>query len=63
MLYRFRRLGFSGPVSGAKHAFMIKNELKACLPNPHGADIGVHLLKEILRQAGINVQDWHKADS
>ena len=54
-------LGFAGPVSGAKHQFMIKGELKLRVPNPHGGDIGVPLLREILRQAGISPKEWDKA--
>jgi len=37
---------------------MIKGKQKIRIPNPHLSDIGVSLLKEILRQAGISSQDW-----
>jgi hypothetical protein len=39
---------------------MIKGTQKARIPNPHLTDIGVSLVKEILRQAGISTQDWDK---
>jgi hypothetical protein len=39
---------------------MIKGTQKVRIPNPHLTDIGVNLVKEILRQAGISTQDWDK---
>lgn len=44
-----KKLGFSGPYSGGKHQFMIKENLRLTLPNPHQADIGVNLLDKILK--------------
>jgi predicted RNA binding protein YcfA (HicA-like mRNA interferase family) len=61
LIRKFRALGFSGPFSGAKHQFMIKGTQKARIPNPHLTDIGVSLVKEILRQAGLSALDWDKA--
>jgi predicted RNA binding protein YcfA (HicA-like mRNA interferase family) len=60
LIRKFRALGFSGPYSGGNHQFMIKGNLKIRIPNPHGNDIGTGLLKEILRQAGISIEDWEK---
>ena len=37
---------------------MKKGQLKLRLPNPHQRDIGVPLLKEILRQAGVPEKEW-----
>ncbi len=37
---------------------MKKGKLKVRVPNPHGEDIGVDLLKRILRQAGISEEEW-----
>ena len=53
-----RRLGFDGPYSGGKHEFMLKDELRLTLPNPHKREIGVDLLRRILRQAGITRDEW-----
>lgn len=55
-----RRLGFSGPLSGGRHPFMIKGDLVLTLPNPHRRDIGVGLLKRILRQAKVDMEEWSK---
>jgi len=39
-----------------------KGELKVSIPSPHQRDvIGIPLLKEILKQAGINQNDWDNA--
>lgn len=61
LIRKFRTLGYSGPFSGGKHQFMIKGKQKIRIPNPHKGEIDVSLLKEILRQAGINDEEWEKA--
>lgn len=54
----FRQLGFSGPYSGGKHQFMVKEQLRVRIPNPHQSDVGINLLKQILREAGIDRTTW-----
>ena len=62
LIDKFRRLGFKGPFSGGKHQFMLKGVLKVRIPNPHKAnDIHICLLKEILRQAGIDNKEFDKS--
>lgn len=51
LIRKFRALGFEGPYEGGKHPFMKKGKLKVRVPNPHGGDIGVDLLRRVLRQA------------
>jgi hypothetical protein len=41
LIYFLRKAGFSGPRSGGKHTFMLKDKLKLALPNPHRGDISV----------------------
>lgn len=60
LVQKFRKLGFDGPYSGGRHLFMVKGELKVHIPNPHEGDISKHLLSEIIRQAGISVDEWNK---
>ena len=55
-----KHFGFEGPFSGGKHLFMTRGSLRLTLPNPHREDIGVDLLKRLLRQAGIASEDWSK---
>ena len=54
----FRQLGFDGPYSGGNHQFMAKEALTVRIPNPHQGDIGKELLIRILKQAGIEKQEW-----
>jgi len=37
---------------------MKKDKLKLRIPNPHGGDISIQLLKLILKQAGIEEKQW-----
>ena len=60
LIRKFRVFEFVGPYSGGKHQFMMKGSKKVHIPNPHGQDIGEGLLKEILKQADIQVEDWNK---
>jgi len=61
LIRKFQALGFAGPISGGRHAFMQKGSLKVHIPSEHRRDILVPLQREILRQAGIDVQDWEQA--
>jgi len=59
LVKRFKSLGFKGPFSGGKHQFMVRDDLKVRVPNPHGSgEISDSLFREILRQAGISKQEW-----
>jgi len=58
LVRHFRRLGFEGPYSGGKHQFMVRGDTTMRLPNPHQADVGRELLARILRQAGIDREEW-----
>ncbi len=49
-----RQLDFTGPYSGGKHQFMIKDKLKIRIPNPHKSDISENLLSLILTEIGID---------
>lgn len=41
---------------------MIKGLKKIRIPNPHeSGDVHISLVKEILRQAGISIDEWDKA--
>jgi predicted RNA binding protein YcfA (HicA-like mRNA interferase family) len=60
LIRKFRALGFTGPYSGRKHQFMVRGRQKIRIPNPHVGDIGVSLLKEMLRQASISDEQWDK---
>jgi len=53
-----RALGFEAPVSGGDHQYMKGRGRKLRIPNPHAEDIGRGLLMRILRQAGIEREEW-----
>lgn len=58
LLQAFKKLGFTGPYSGAKHQFMLRGTRQVRIPNPHGKDISKALLSKILREAGISRKEW-----
>ena len=58
LIRRLRKLGFEGPYRGTKHPYMVKGEIVVTIPNPHGGTIGAKLLAIILREAGIERDEW-----
>ena len=59
LVRRLGELGFSGPFKGSGHEFMTKGAIRVKLPNEHrGQDIGAELLARILRDSGINLDEW-----
>ena len=59
LIKKLKKSGFKGPISDGRHQFMIKDKLKLRIPNLHGSgDIHYSLIKEILRQANISIQEW-----
>jgi hypothetical protein len=36
--------------------------VQVTIPNPHGGDIGVELLRRILQQAGVSRREWMELD-
>lgn len=53
-----RALGFQGPYAGAKHQIMVRGATSLRIPNPHQSDIGAGLLSRLLKQAGIQREEW-----
>ncbi len=60
LIQALRRAGYEGPESGGRHQFMRRGQHTVTIPNPHQGDIGISLLREILRQAEIDRHDWEK---
>jgi predicted RNA binding protein YcfA (HicA-like mRNA interferase family) len=58
LIRALRKIGFVGPYPGTKHPVMVKGTLKLVIPNPHGTDIGIGLLKKILNEARISRSEW-----
>jgi predicted RNA binding protein YcfA (HicA-like mRNA interferase family) len=62
LIRRLRLLGWEGPISGSKHQFMVKGPVQLIIPNPHrSGEIGVNLLRLILKEAGISRSEWLSA--
>ncbi len=60
LVRRLRGLGFKGPYAGAKHQFMERGNVRVRIPNPHRGNIGVPLLREVLRAADVTPEEWEK---
>jgi len=60
LIRHLRELGFEGPYVGGKHQYMVRGEIRLAIPNPHRSDIGRDLLARILRQAGIDKDEWER---
>lgn len=58
LVRRLRELGFEGPYQGGKHPYMVRGDLVLTIPNPQSKDIGVDLLRRVLKQAGITREEW-----
>jgi predicted RNA binding protein YcfA (HicA-like mRNA interferase family) len=55
-----KALGFAGPYAGGKHQYLVRDRIRLALPNPHPGEISKDLLSRILRQAGIDKEDWER---
>jgi hypothetical protein len=58
LIRNLRKLGFTGPYRGTRHQLMQRGTSAVRIPNPHRGDIGVPLLRRILQEAGVTVQEW-----
>jgi len=50
LIRQLRKLGFSGPLVGGNHQYMVQGKLKIWIPNP----------AKILQQANISREEWEK---
>jgi predicted RNA binding protein YcfA (HicA-like mRNA interferase family) len=62
LVKKLRKFGFEGPFPGGKHLYMIKENIRLTIPNPHRKEIGIDLLSRLLRQAGINRREWLESE-
>lgn len=61
LVRKLKGLGFEGPFPGGKHQWMRRGGFRLTIPNPHGGAIDPGLIRRILRQAGITLDEWMKA--
>lgn len=58
-----RQLGFDGPFGqGRRHSIMIRGDRTLTIPNKHGSGVinDVNLIKKVLGQAGVTVEEWER---
>jgi len=58
LIKKLRKFGFSGPYSGTRHQYMKRNSEKIFVPNPHGKDVGLPIIKKIICQFKISNQEF-----
>ncbi|MDA2922311.1 type II toxin-antitoxin system HicA family toxin [Patescibacteria group bacterium AH-259-L07] len=58
LIKKLKKLDFKGPFTATRHQYMKKGSQKIFIPNPHGKDIGIPLLKRIIKQIGISKQEF-----
>jgi predicted RNA binding protein YcfA (HicA-like mRNA interferase family) len=61
LVRKLKALGFDGPFPGGKHEWVRRARLRVTIPNPHGGSIDPGLIRRILRQAGITLDEWLSA--
>lgn len=61
LVRKLKVLGLEGPFPGGKHRWMRRAGVRIIVPNPHGGDIDPGLIRRILRNAGISVDEWNMA--
>jgi predicted RNA binding protein YcfA (HicA-like mRNA interferase family) len=61
LVRKLKGLGFEGPFPGGKHQWMRRGGLRLTIPNPHGGALDPGLIRRILRQAEITVDEWKNA--
>ena len=54
LIRKLRKIGFDGLFPATRHEYMKLGKQKIFIPNPHGKDIGIPLLKRIIKQVGIS---------
>lgn len=61
LIRHLRRIGFEGPFSGGRHAFMVRGDVALTIPNPHRGSISKSLLIRLLRQGKISREEWERS--
>lgn len=60
LIAKLRKLGFEGPYPGGRHSRMVKRETGQIIPIPiHSKEVSLGLVREIVRQVGLKVEEWN----
>ena len=49
LIQNLKLLKFDGPFNGGNHQYLIREQLRLVIPNPHQGDISTALLAKILK--------------
>ena len=60
LIQKLNLLGFGGPFPGRKHEYMEKGRHRIFIPNPHKGEIGIVLLKLMLKELGITSDKFNQ---
>jgi predicted RNA binding protein YcfA (HicA-like mRNA interferase family) len=60
LIRALRKAGFDGPFGGGRHEYMLRGAVRVIIPNLHGSDIGLTLLRTVLEAAGITRDEWER---
>ena len=60
LIKKLRKLDFAGSFMATRHEYMIKKGHKIFIPNSHGKDIGLPLIKKIIQQIKISKEKFIK---
>ncbi len=58
LIKKLKEVGFSGPFPSARHEYMKRDNIKIFIPNPHGKDIGLPIIKKIINQLKLSNQEF-----
>jgi len=58
LIKKLRKIGFEGPFPATRHEYMRRDGEKIFIPNPHGKDIGIPIIKKIISQVKISNQEF-----
>lgn len=60
VIRKLRKLGYEGPVAGGRHSRMVHAGRGQIIPVPmhKGTDVSVGLIRAIIREAGITLEEW-----
>lgn len=58
LIAKLTKLNWSGPFGGGKHLYFVLGARKIYIPNPHGGDMPVGVLKDIIKRIGVTVEEF-----
>ena len=58
LIAKLKRFGLNGPFLGGKHPYFLLKNRAITVPNPHGRDVGLKNLKDIIKLLGITEKEF-----